>query len=79
MTDTPDRVAAALAADLPPGPKLLLLAIAADVDENGERDLPSLDVLAAVTGTTPRTVRRYLTVLVNAGVLEETVRLRVRV
>ena len=60
----------ALDLDLPEGLKLLLIALASFADDDGANVYPSVETLARMTSTEPRTVWRRLARLRALGVLE---------
>lgn len=60
---------------MPPRVKLLALVLASYADPDGSRVRPGVDVLAAVTGASERTVRRQMRTLVDDyGLLRQVVR-----
>ncbi len=65
--------------DIPAGPKLLLVNLLLRADDGDECVMPPLSELAEVIGTTEKTVQRYLSILSEIGVIEETVRVRIRI
>jgi DNA-binding transcriptional ArsR family regulator len=69
------RVRAALRMKLPPGPKLVLVAVADHLDE-GARAFPSTRRLAELTGYSERSVRRHMSTLAELGVVDRRTRQR---